>query len=377
MVVYYLSFSEIPSRSANSIHVMKMCQAFAGLGSKVLLLARQGRLTVEDDFNFYGVNRCFDLVKCKSHQFGKLLAEWLHARVVADVIKQRPRPDLLFSRHIYSLTLLVNVGIPMFFEAHTPPVNLLQKRVEAWVYRQKHFCRLVVISKALQDEYIRIFPFLSHKKIMVAPDAADPPVASQVPFPNGTWLSQPGRFQVGYTGHLYPGKGMEVIARVASRLPSVDFHVVGGTDPDIEQWKRVRKTENIHFHGFVPPGDLQRYLGYFDVVLAPYQACVLGVGGRKENSPWMSPLKIFEYMGCGKAMVCSDLPVLREILTNEVNALLVPPGDIDAWARALHRLKEDTRLRISLGRAAKLAFLRYHTWDQRAEKILNSLCEAT
>jgi glycosyltransferase involved in cell wall biosynthesis len=356
---------------------MKMCQAFAGRGSKVLLLARQGRLTVEDDFKFYGVNRCFDLLKCKSQKFGKLLADWLHARVVADEIKQRPRPDLLFSRHIYSLAPLVNIGTPMFFEAHTPPVNLLQKRIEAWVYRQKHFCRLVVISKALQDEYIRIFPFLSHKKIMVAPDAADPPVGPEVPFPNRTWFSQAGRFQVGYTGHLYPGKGMEVIARVASRLPSVDFHVVGGTEPDIEQWKRVCKKENIYLHGFVPPGDLQRYLGYFDVMLAPYQERVLGVGGRKENSPWMSPLKIFEYMGYGKAMVCSDLPVLREILTNEVNALLVPPGDINAWARALHRLKEDTRLRVSLGRAAKAAFLRYHTWDQRAEKILNSLCEAT
>jgi glycosyltransferase involved in cell wall biosynthesis len=106
-------------------------------------------------------------------------------------------------------------------------------------------------------------------------------------------------------------------------------------------------------------------------MLAPYQANVKDAGGI-DTSQWMSPLKIFEYMAYSKAIICSDLNALREILTDRVNALLVPPNCLEAWEQAVKELEGDIKLRKDLGKRAKDNFLRNYTWDRRAAKVLSN-----
>lgn len=84
-------------------------------------------------------------------------------------------------------------------------------------------------------------------------------------------------------------------------------------------------------------------------------------------------MKMFEYMAAGKAIVSSDLPVLREVLTHERNALLVPPDDVDAWATAVKRLIDDPELRRRLGETARADLLAHYTWEARAKKVLAGL----
>jgi glycosyltransferase involved in cell wall biosynthesis len=258
----------------------------------------------------------------------------------------------------------------MMFEAHTPPVNVLQRIVEGWVCRQPHFMRLIVISNALKCEYQRLFPWLPAGKIVVARDAADPLECTANRPPDANWPGRSRALQVGYVGHLYPGRGIGLIFSLARRLPEADFHLVGGMDQDIQRWKQVDSPNNLFFHGFVAPRHLSRYYARFDLMLAPYQQRVLAVGRKKEISRWMSPLKIFDYMAAGKAMVCADLPVLREVLTHGVNAWLVPPSDPDAWQRALETLRDREDLRELLRTNARAGFLSHHTWQKRAEKVL-------
>ena len=67
----------------------------------------------------------------------------------------------------------------------------------------------------------------------------------------------------------------------------------------------------------------------------PYQRNVsIGIKGSN-TADWMSPLKLFEYMSSGVPIISSDLPVLREILEDRRNALLVPPKNFDSWDEAL------------------------------------------
>ena len=122
-------------------------------------------------------------------------------------------------------------------------------------------------------------------------------------------------------------------------------------------------------YGFVPPAQTVRYCVAFDVLLAPYQRRVEIAGGA-DISAWMSPLKLFEYMAAGKPILCSDLPVLREIIEHERNGLLLPPDDADEWTAALRRLADDTAERDRLGSAARGEFLARHTWQQRARLVL-------
>ena len=59
-------------------------------------------------------------------------------------------------------------------------------------------------------------------------------------------------FLCGYVGHLYEGRGIEVIIELAQRLPDVGFFVVGGTETDIRKYKRLYDLNNLAFLGFMP-----------------------------------------------------------------------------------------------------------------------------
>ena len=73
-------------------------------------------------------------------------------------------------------------------------------------------------------------------------------------------------------------------------------------------------------------------------------------------------------MAAGRAIVASDLPAIREVLTDGVDALLVPPGDAGALAQALERLI--ARRRLPTGSGARRSRLRgEYGWDRRAERL--------
>ncbi|ELY79679.1 group 1 glycosyl transferase [Natrinema pallidum DSM 3751] len=242
------------------------------------------------------------------------------------------------------------------------------RATEKWVFQSEAFDSVVVISNALREKYKEVFPFLSDDDIIVAHDAAGVPEQS-----DETVVGIPirdDRLQVGYVGSLYEGKGMEVIIPLAERIPDADFHVVGGDEERVRKWENQTDATNLHFHGFVPHGELGDYYADLDVLLAPYQRTVRPSSGSGDLSQWMSPLKLFEYMSVGKAIVSSDLPVLREVLDHEKNALLVQPDSIGEWVRAIETLQSDEK-RETLGQNARTDYESQYTWNARVERILD------
>jgi glycosyltransferase involved in cell wall biosynthesis len=91
---------------------------------------------------------------------------------------------------------------------------------------------------------------------------------------------------------------------------------------------------------------------------------------------YTSPLKLFEYLMMGRPIVASDLPALREVLTHEETALLVPAGDPTALAGAVTRLMDDPALAASLAARAR-ALAPAFTWSARAARLEAALAAAT
>ncbi len=83
-----------------------------------------------------------------------------------------------------------------------------------------------------------------------------------------------------------------------------------------------------------------------------------------------SPLKLFEYMAYGKAIVASDLPVLREVLNDQL-AILVRPRDFDGWKEAIRKFCSASK-RKQLGAAARRELEAKYSWKTRMENILES-----
>ena len=365
MRIFYLSDSVVPSTSANSIQVMKMCHAFAKNGASVRLYARHSSLDHEDDYAYYGIEPNFEIDKSTWYTIPTLGGIWYGIQLRRKVLAHA-RPDVLYGRDLYSLSWLVSAQYPFYYESHVPPPNRLRKYLEQRILQSPYLQKLIVITDALKQEYLRIFPQLSPDRIQVAHDGADLPAAIQ------KVQQLPGRdrvIKIGYVGQLFAGKGIDIIVKVAAKLPELDFHIIGGKPEDIANWKSEANLSNLYFHGHIPHGNLQGYFEAFDIMLLPNQEKVK-IGGYRDIGPWTSPLKLFEYMSYKKAIVASDLPVLREVLQHEVNSLLCTPAVVDEWKQAVLRLADDAALRERLGSTAYQQFVARYTWQQRAEVVL-------
>lgn len=368
MKILYLSRAKVPSRSANSLNVMKMCEAFSLNGHDVtLFVPRRSRseASVEDPFAFYGVAPCFALKRFPGKKKPRALLR--PTTVVSWWIRLR-RPDLLFGRDHSLRYDLDEFGIPVVIDAHKLVDDPDNRRRIPKLLRSGLLKRLVTTTDASAEDYVREYG-IPRERILVARNAADEPGEVEA-----LDLPPPARLRVGYIGHLYPGKGMERIAEMAPRCPWASFHVVGGTEADLAYWQRETKgCENLYFYGHRPHAETARYRQSMDVLLAPYQEQIGSVGGGDIDARTMSPIKLFEYMAAGRAILASDLPAIREILTDRVDARLCPAEDTPSWVEALEELRSQPALQEALGRAAQAAFRARYTWRARAKAVLEGL----
>lgn len=176
---------------------------------------------------------------------------------------------------------------------------------------------------------------------------------------------------VGYVGSFKRGKGVEVLERLALQRSSIRFLVVGDPTGDPETASRLSSLPNVELAGFVPPAELAAQMGRFRVGIAPYAAEGFGGRGRDAliSSDSMSSLKIAEYMSASCAIVSSAIPSVEAMVTNEVEALLCPPNDDEAWLAALDRLVEDHSLRRRLAAAGRRRFLSTFSMPARAKRF--------
>jgi glycosyltransferase involved in cell wall biosynthesis len=353
---------------------MKMCQALARLGHEVTLIApdvRSGLETgVSDVYPFYGVERCFQLIKLPWRGFkGR---GWIYGWEAGRFVRTLTA-DAAFGRCLHSCAVAALLGIPTIWDAHM--FTFLQRRTHRLVFRwmidAPGFKGMATNCKALKHCVLKEFPGLA-ERIIVAHNGADPLANDLEPADLG---KRGDRLQVGYVGHLYPGKCLELIRELAVRAPWANFHVVGGEQATVELLRcDPTLPSNIRLHGFVPPSETGPLSLAFDVLLAPYQLEVQIASGE-ETASWMSPLKLFEYMAARKPILCSDLPVLREIIQHGRNGLLLPAHDPEAWIDALQRLMADPVERKRLGANAYDDFLAQHTWERRAACVMDYLAQ--
>ncbi|HMO50443.1 MAG TPA: glycosyltransferase family 4 protein [Kiritimatiellia bacterium] len=349
---------------------MQMCAAFASIGHDVTLIVPwMGAVEPPPGAEIckrYGVPASFTIEHLQS-----AYRRWSPHVYAIRAAKRARRlgANLVYSRQVTACAAASTCGVATVFEAHQPLVGRVARFSFACLLRSDALAHVVVISAGLRDYFQHMYR-VEVGRVIVAHDGADPAIYSlsdpSAEAPNPT---------IGYTGHLYPGKGMETIAVLAARMPDVRFEVIGGTPGAVDHWRASTPgLTNLVFHGHLDPCELPQHLARFWVVLAPYRNAVVVSGGH-DISAWMSPLKLFEYMAAGKSIVCSDLPVLREVLTDEVDALLAGPDDMDAWERAVRRLIDAPALRRRLGATARVHLEQRYAWPIRARQVLGDFHE--
>ncbi len=371
--ICYLASGPVPSDAANSVHVAHMCDALGDIGYAVTLLSPTTELHffngVDALRKLYGIKGTFTALRIWEPQMRG--GGWLHDRLLR-LAMWRSRPDLVYGRHLHDCLVAAQGGYPTVHETHMPVWDRdhdgFRRDFEA-LLEQPAFRALVVISKALADAFVERYPTLE-KRIIVDPDAAPE-------WPSSAPLARSGREQlrVLYVGSLYPGKGMELLAKLAPRCPWAQFMVIGGAQAEIGGWRGAlpEGTENLEFLGRMPHTAVRQHMASADVLVAPYQRSVKVHGNTGNVARWMSPLKLFEYMAAGRPIVCSDLPVIREVLVNERNALLVDPDDVEAWEDALRRIVSSPQPAQEMADRARREYERRYTWRARAKRVMDAV----
>ena len=379
MRIGYFAKTRLPSSAANTIQTMEMCAAFSDLGHSVTLFVvseTECQISTDDVFHQYDLASTFQItyLKIPQSRANRIAYLWSVLAAIGKIRKtlRTHEIDLVYARDVLACLVAARSGLPTVFESHAPVwEGLVEGLCFKRLLQNQKFRRLVVISEALKQVYECRFPGIG-KRCTVAPDGArKPETVKQF----ATLRGDVSALKVGYVGHLYQGKGMEIISALGKRMPSTEFHIVGGNPEDIDLWKR-NASDNVFFYGLVPRQELAEYFGAFDVCLLPNQPSVSASGASfakrvTDIGTFTSPLKMFEYMAYGKAIIASDLPILREVLTDR-SALLVSPCDIEGWKRAIDVFSKKVS-REEFGRVAFHQFLRNYTWDHRARLVLSNL----
>lgn len=359
----YISNSILPSNSANSVHVMKMCAGLSKSKLEVCLLAKTKDSSVDKSkiFNDYAVKETFSCVlfSLLNVPFCSLFISFILYPLY--VVINREKNSIVYSRNRHASFVLALLYVQQTYELHGIAGNKFQRWMDRFICRKSSTNRVVAISNILKLDCIKLMN-VQQEKIIVAHDGADLVDITNV---KPKALRGDFEFNVGYTGSLLEGKGVDLLCLAASRLPELGFHIIGGTEMHVSALKsKFKEMDNVCFYGHVNQSLVQSYLCSFDLAVLPNKAKVI-TGNGEDIGKYTSPLKLFEYMSFNKEIVMSDLPVLREIL-DEQYVSFFEPDSVDALVQsiALSALGGGNYLsRVELLKDK-------YTWNARAKLVL-------
>lgn len=372
--------SYLPARRANTIQVMKMAQALQNSGHQLHLSVPGTHPTYASEKALWDEMQHHYGLHCPPFQIEWLPTHSLLRRydfgLSAVHRAQTWKADLLYTRLPQAALFAALSGISTIFEVHDLPQGPAGNLLFRLFLQRKSHRRLVVITQALAKElHTRYGAPVSPPFTIIAPDGVDLERYQNLPSPSEARrrLNLPDRFTAGYTGHLYAGRGLEIILALAARFPQISFLLAGGEalqTGELQEKIQAQAMDNVMINGFIPNADLPLYQAACEVLLMPYQQQVAASSGG-DIAHYLSPMKMFEYLACGRAILSTDLPVLKEVL-NSQNSVLLPPENVNAWQIALQELQTRPELLDQLSAQARKDAQNY-SWDERARRILSGL----
>jgi glycosyltransferase involved in cell wall biosynthesis len=291
-------------------------------------------------------------------------------------------PDFIYERaSLYAtagVTLAREFGVPCLLELNAPLA------VEQAAYRATGFGELgavaerwtisqadavVVVSAALREHALACGA--KPERVQVIPNGINPALFCPAPREEAVrarWHLDGGPV-IGFVGGLRPWHGIEALPDLLECLgrkhPGVRL-VIAGDGPLRAELERALDQRGLRgkavitgplAHEEVPP-----LIRQFDLALAPYSPA--------DHPFYFSPLKLFEYMACGIAVVVPRLGQIAEVVEDGETGLLYPAGDAAALADCCHRLLADPTRRSELGRNAARVVRERFTWDANAARVV-------
>lgn len=385
MRILYLADIRFPLERANGIQTMETCAALAERGHRVTLRVRPDtHQPARDPFTYFDVphssrftierqvvigpsplRRALFMVGALGASAGRRRTDVILTRDlgIASLLSRVPRglrAPLAYESHGYAPA--VSASLPtLLSEGPTPAPSKLRRLAAREARVWQHAEGYVTITAALASELrTRLGP---RADVSVVPDGTRVPEASVQPQTTNASKDP----IIGYAGHLYPWKGVDVLLEALALLPNVSGLIVGGhpAESDLSRLRahatRLGLNGRVTFTGHVEPSQVAPLLRRATILVLPNRRTAV-------SEAYTSPLKLFEYLALAKPIVASDLPSLREVVVDGESARLVQPDEPSALAGGIRQLIDDPSLRATLAAAAHRLAPDY-TWARRAERL--------
>lgn len=298
----------------------------------------------------------------------RFFEKWVHAfRVARD--PRLAAADLAYTRNLPTAFTLLRAGHRVVYEHFRPwgdQYPILRPALR-WLLRHPRLVAAILHSAHTRDSYLRLGA--PPERLLVAHNGWDPlrmqprlsreAARAQIGLPSEATVAV-------YTGRINRKKGLDILLDAARRLPQVIFMLVGSEEEGAVE-AEARTLSNVRVVAWQRFADLAPYLYAADMLVIPPSLEPLQLHGNT-----VLPIKLFLYLASGRAILAPLAPDTAELLTDRGNALLVPPGDIDATVAAIESLAHDQTLASRLGEAA-FATARDLSWDSRSHRIVSFL----
>jgi len=375
--------ARLPSKKAHPWQVVQMWEAFEKVGADPQLLYpfRFQRDEVLDAcgrkfWTYYDMNEEARSVRLPTVDLFPLL-EMLpvflksYSRIqqlsfaVASALWFQPdtrKNNVIWSREILALPFFRKwyPQVPLFYEMHRFPGSCVGQQLS---YLSKT-AGIICLTEGLKAKLMEhLYP---EDKILVEADAWSTRLYKKLP-PKEEALAKlslnNNKKKVLYTGHLYRWKGVDSVVEAMRTLPQYEAHLVGGVAEDREALKRRHPQwpSNVLMYEHVPPQEVPYWLAVADVAVVPNSAETL------LSREYTSPLKLFEILAAGVPLIASDLPSLREIISEE-SATLAKADDPKSWTEAIQNVLENSEKVVVKAKIGQ-QLVAQHTWGKRAERI--------
>jgi glycosyltransferase involved in cell wall biosynthesis len=363
--ILYIANIRLPTEKAHGVQIMKTCEAFALAGAAVTLVVPRRFTPIKDNvFQYYGIRKQFTIVRLPTIdlvRFGRagFVVQSLTFSAGAFFYCLLRAGDAIFSRD----------EMPLWFASFTFKKILWESHTGAWNFFARHVARrcfkLIAISGGIKKLYTA--RGIDAQKIIVAPDGVDlndfinpEPVAAAR---QRLGLPQDKKIAL-YIGRLDGWKGIDTLLGALPFLPGdISVAIIGGEPAQVKRLKALHP--KVHFLGYHPYAEVAGNQAAADVLVLPNTAKD-GV-----SADLTSPLKLFTYMASGKPIVASDLPSIREVLSDESCYLAKPDSPEDFAKRIVEACADNNEAKRKAEVALEL--VKGYSWQARAKKIITAI----
>jgi len=287
-----------------------------------------------------------------------MVLRWLRPDVVLTMHALRFSSLLAARRLGLPVVLEVNASVPDETRRYRPEVHLLPG-LSGEIERRTLAAAagVFVVSGVLRDYFVE--RGLSSDQIAVIPNGADPDRFHPAAADRELRGRFPGRVLVGFAGSFARFHGIDLLEQ-AIRRTAAHFVLAGDGIGARELRARLPGQPNLTFLGSVPHERMPGILAAMDVVVAPYPP---------QDFFYFSPIKLFEYMACGRAVLSARLGQIAEVIRDDDNGLLYDPSAPGDFVEKLGALVGDPARRERLGAAARRTIVDHYTWDHHARRV--------